>query len=69
MKIPRKIWLQSPIRDLRVERSVHKSGWIIWLAANKDFTLGTYIILYDDGRIQRETIHPDGSVTILEIEE
>ena len=57
--IPIKFGLPGGIKQLRVER--HKSdGWVIWLSANAEFTLGTYILLCDNGEIKRCTIHPDG---------
>ena len=57
---PRKIDLQSPIRDLRVERVM--GSWRIWLTANGDWSLGTFIELDDDtDRIERVTWHSDGT--------
>ena len=74
--IPQRVPLQSPIKQLRVEYDVGKfgikwkaidSGWRIWLTANKEFTLGTFLRLRDDGMIQRITWHEDGTETIFEI--
>jgi len=63
---PRKIDLQSPIKDLRIEYG--NSEWMIWLTANKDWTCGTFIELNDgDGSIRRITWHPDGTETIFEV--
>lgn len=65
---PRKIPIQSPIRDLRVELSRDKTHWMIWQSANKDFTCGTFLALHFDGSMVRVTWHPDGSETHMEIE-
>lgn len=76
--IPKKITLQSPIRVLRYEQSLISTkpsietqittitsyrNWIIWLTANGNFTLGTYLSLNHDGTVTRVTLHEDGSVT------
>ena len=71
--IPQRIPLQSPIKQLRVEywniriESTQQSEWRIWLTANKEFTLGTFLRLRDDGIIQRITWHEDGTETIFEV--
>lgn len=36
--------------------------WCLWLAYNGSFSEGTYLILFDDGAIWRETTQPDGGV-------
>ena len=73
---PLRFELPSPARQLRVER-VHgididemiiKHGyWRLWLMANGDFTLGTFIQLLDNGVVNRVTWHEDGTETVLEI--
>ena len=35
--------------------------WIIWLHANHNFTLGTYLQLNDDGSILNTTVKEDGT--------
>jgi hypothetical protein len=62
---PRRINLQSPIRDLRIERN--DDSWCIWLTANKDWTCGSFIKLCDTNHIKRCTLHPDGTETIFEV--
>ena len=62
---PRKITLQGGIRDLRVERS--EEGWMIWLMANGDWTVGTFLLLANDGGLVRVTWHPDGSESRFEL--
>ena len=77
---PLKINIQSPIRDLRVDhfdqfRRKHvpptffgdQTSWKIWLTANGDFSLGTFIELNYDGTVQRVTWHPDGTESIFDI--
>jgi hypothetical protein len=74
---PKRVPLQSPIKQLRVEHvdkvniskkwSVGVSVWHIWLTANGNFTLGTFLRLCDDGTIQRVTWHEDGTETVFEV--
>jgi hypothetical protein len=64
---PKKITVQSPIRTLRVEHC--DDGWMIWLAANGDWTLGTFLLLGNDGSMKRVHWHPDGGVSEFEIGE
>ena len=69
---PLKFELPSPARQLRVERihehtKIGTCSWRLWLTANGDFTLGTYIQLMDNGTINRVTWHEDGTETILEV--
>ena len=63
--IPMKFLLQGGIKQLRVERS--DTGWMIWLNANGNFTLGTFLELANDGTINRVTWHPDGSESKFEV--
>ena len=65
---PQRVSLQSPIRQLRVEY-VECIGWRIWLTANRNFTLGTFLMLNDVGGIQRITWHENGTETIFEVTE
>jgi hypothetical protein len=87
--IPQRISIQSPIKQLRIERIKGENNvirtsrtsykctetrdgsnvWHIWLTANGDFTLGTFLRLCDDGSIQRVTWHEDGSETVFNIKE
>ena len=64
---PLKINIQSPIRDLRVDHFDQYNCWRIWLTANSDFTLGTFIQLNNNGTVQRVTWHPDGTESIFDI--
>jgi|TARA_Y100000034_G_scaffold126115_1_gene176871 hypothetical protein len=43
--------------------------WRLWLMANGDFTLGTFIQLLDNGAINRVTWHEDGSETVFCVKE
>jgi hypothetical protein len=64
---PLKINIQSPIRDLRVDYSDKHNCWRIWLTANGDFTLGTFIQLDNNSTVHRVTWHPDGTESIFDI--
>lgn len=45
-----------------------KSGhWRLWLMANGDFTLGTFIQLLDNGQVNHVTWHEDGTESVLEV--
>jgi hypothetical protein len=41
--------------------------WRLWLTANGDFTLGTFIQLLDNGTVNRVTWHEDGTESVLEV--
>ena len=43
--------------------------WRLWLMANGDFTLGTFIQLLDNGKINRVTWHEDGTESVLEVKD
>lgn len=40
---------------------------MVWINSNIDFTQGTFIQLYDDGRIDRVTVMPDGCEHVMHI--
>ena len=69
---PLRFELPGPARQLRIERvevpiAGEKDHWRLWLMANGDFTLGTFIQLLDNGVVNRVTWHEDGTETILEV--
>ena len=64
---PSKFILSTPIKVLRVDREDSKNAWMIWLMANGDFPLGTFIQLCDNGEINRVTWHPDGTESIFDM--
>ena len=68
---PLKFELPGTLKQLRVERvrptKITEGHWHLWLMANGDFTLGTFIQLLDNGTINRVTWHEDGTETVLEI--
>ena len=72
---PLRFELPSPARQLRVERvhgidiDMEYGYWRLWLMANGDFTLGTFIQLLDNGVVNRVTWHEDGTETVLEIKD
>ena len=63
-----KIGVQPGTRFLRLERSeqeqdsmgIYSVGhWLVWINANHDFSLGTFLRLWDDGGIERVTLRED----------
>lgn len=44
-------------------------GWEIWLMGNADCTIGTYLMFYDSGKIEKITHHADGGISVLELED
>ncbi len=60
--VPRKVHLRSS--DPPIPRD---GAWMIWINANINFTLGTYIKLNDDGSIERVTVETDGTEDIFVI--
>ena len=51
-------------RLLRIVR-VDRHTWLLW-TATKDYRLGTYTLLHDDGRVERVTARADeGDETLL----
>ena len=46
----------------------HEPGhWIVWIHHNPDFTLGTYLTLYQDGRITNSTVKEDGTEDVFQV--
>lgn len=70
---PLRFELPGNIKCLRVERVVaYDSGfdhWRLWLMANGDFSLGTFIKLLDNGMIERVTWHEDGTENVFVVNE
>jgi hypothetical protein len=77
---PLRFELPSPAKQVRIEHFEYYesddnqygktcSGWRLWLMANGDFTLGTFIQLLDNGVVNRVTWHEDGTETVLEIKD
>lgn len=64
---PKRFALPAGIKVLRVEHNVARQSWMIWLMANINFTLGTFIELHNDGNIDRVTWHEDGSESVFEV--
>jgi len=42
-------------------------AWRVWSAYNSQLTLGTFILLNNDGTAQRCTINPDNSLNIVNL--
>lgn len=45
----------------------HNGQWLIWIHHNPDFTLGTYLTLHQDGRVENTTVHEDGTETVFQV--
>lgn len=41
------------------------SSWCIWINPSPDFMHGTYLKLYDNGRVENVTLHPEGHETVF----
>lgn len=72
MKITILIGISPGTKILRIERAYDNnfpdsSTWRIWLNANHNFTLGTQLILHNDGSIQNVTQREDGSEEVFEV--
>ncbi len=57
----------NPFLSIDLFATEGSGHWRLWLMANGDFTLGTFIQLLDDGTINRITWHEDGTETVMEI--
>lgn len=44
-------------------------GWEIWLMGNADCTVGTYLMFYDGGGMEKVTLHEDGGVSTFVVEQ
>lgn len=44
-----------------------ESAYLIWIHHNPDFTLGTYLTLYSDGRITNTTVKEDGTEDVFQV--
>jgi hypothetical protein len=80
MKATIPIGIQPGTRLLRIERVPHEftfiggglcetipGHWIVWIHHNPDFTLGTYLTLYQDGRMTNTTVHEDGTENVFQV--
>jgi hypothetical protein len=80
MKATIPIGIQPGTRLLRIERVprefVYIGGglsettpgyWIVWIHHNPDFTLGTYLTLYQDGHMTNTTVHEDGTENVFQV--
>lgn len=80
MKATIPIGIQPGTRLLRIERVPfstqtihedveygHDGYWIVWIHHNPDFTLGTYLTLYQDGRITNTTVQEDGTENVFQV--
>lgn len=75
------IGIQPNTRLLRIERITPRAvsmdwgnefiegtgAWMVWINASRDNNYGTYLLLHDDGSIERVTAEPDGGEDIMTI--
>lgn len=52
-------------RTLHIRRS--SDSWLVWLSGTPETPHYTYLVLYDDGRVQRVTEGPD-ELRILDVQ-
>jgi hypothetical protein len=68
IRIPQQqIALPPGTKFLRLTRSRNNDGWIIWINADPDFEYGTFLYLYNNGRIENWTTRPDQQETCFEV--
>lgn len=46
-----------------------RGAWMLWINANVDMTRGTHILLHDNGKAERVTVHNDGTEDVFVIKE
>ncbi len=46
---------------------MNEGYWMLWINADQRYEYGTYIKLFDNGKIDRVTQRPDGSEDIMSI--
>lgn len=44
-------------------------GWQIWLMGNANLTIGTYLFLSNDHRVSKITLHEDGGISEIELDD
>lgn len=64
-----RIGLPAGAKDVRLERvdSDTCHYWRLWLSFDKHMQFGTYLVLHDDGSIDRVTQHTDGWEQVMKI--
>ena len=77
LRIERVLGALTPHHDMANRAAAYMVGreafdwrggaWMIWINSNIDFTAGTYVLLHDDGTVQRVTVHLDGSEDVFDI--
>lgn len=74
MKLPIRISVPPNTKAYRIERNVrgridNVGSWCLWIHPSLDFSQGTYLKLYDDGAMERVTLHADGSEDAMTVKE
>lgn len=72
MKATIPIGIQPGTKLLRIERVPitrhwQDGQWLVWIHHNPDFTLGTYLTLYQDGKITNTTVSEDGTENVFQV--
>ena len=67
VKLDKRLGLATLLPENEIEVEQNDAHWRLWLMANGDFTLGTFIQLLDDGTINRVTWHEDGTESVMEV--
>lgn len=65
-RVPAKPYVQNTNYYGLIDDS-HDGLWTIWIHHNPDFTLGTYLTLYQDGRITNTTVSEDGTENVFQV--
>jgi hypothetical protein len=66
----RNVWrlgVQPGTKFLRLERDPNRKCWILWTNANRDWTLGTFMRMYDNGRAERVTLRAEGTEEVFDV--
>lgn len=66
--LPQHIPLQGGEKGVRIEFDKTNSAWMLWLSHNDDWTCGTFLRMYSDGRVDRVTWLADGTEEVFEME-
>ncbi len=77
------VGVQPNTKLLRIERTIPRTvpmdwgdeyivgtgAWMVWINASRDFKYGTYLLLHDDGSIERVTAEPDGTEDVFVVKQ
>lgn len=66
--LPKKFLMQGGWRSARIEHE-GDGRWRVWLAGNASFTIGSFLRLHPDGKIERVTLRTTGEEDIFVYDE